>query len=117
MCVYIAFHSFPRYSLGIGCHGSATYSELLASHEDLAGELERIANEDEREHDQDIAKYVDEINELLKAIGMSDKECDAEAFVAPSEEDEVNVIITLFWVTNEKATLTLSFSIGRWKKC
>ena len=78
-----------------------------------------IANEDERRRERDrgrIAEYVDEINDLLEAMGMGDNDCDVEAFISPPEEDQVNVIMTLFWVTNAKATLTLSLLIGRWKK-
>ena len=58
-----------------------------------------------------------EINDLLAAIGMGDNDCDVEAFISPPEEDQVNDIMTFFWVTNTKATLTLSLLIGRWKKC
>ena len=79
-----------------------------------------IANEDERRRERDrgrIPEYVDEINDLLAAMGMGDNDCDVEEFISPSEEDQVNVIMTLFWVTNVKATLTLSLSIRRWKKC
>ena len=79
-----------------------------------------IANEDERRRERDrgrIAKYIDEINDLLGAMGMGDNDFDLEAFISPPEEDQVNVIMTFFWVTNTKATLTLSPSIGRWKKC
>ena len=78
-----------------------------------------IANEDERRRESDrgrIAEYVDEINDLLEAMGMSDKDCNVETFISPPEEDQVNVIITLFWVTNVKATLILSIFISRWKK-
>ena len=77
-----------------------------------------IANEDDRRRDQGrIAEFVDEIIDLLMAMGLSEKDCNVEAFISPLEEDQVNVIMTLFWVTNAKATLTLSLSIGRWKKC
>ena len=79
-----------------------------------------IANEDERrrEHDRGrIAEYVDEINDLLEVMGMGDNVCDVEAFISLPEEDQVNVIMTLFWVTNAKATLILSLLIDRWKKC
>ena len=79
-----------------------------------------IANEDQcrRERDRSrIAEYVDEINHLLQAMGMGDNDCDVEAFISPPEEDQVNVIMTLCWVTNAKATLTWSLLIGRWKKC
>ena len=79
-----------------------------------------IANEDEcgREHDwRRIAECVDEIIDLLRAMGISDGDCDVEEFISSSKKDEVNVIMTLHWVTNAKVTLTLSFLIGRWKKC
>ena len=48
---------------------------------------------------------------------MGDNDCDVEAFILPPEEDQVNVIMPFFWVTNAKATLTLTLHIGRWKKC
>ena len=79
-----------------------------------------IANEDERrrEHDRGrIAEYVDEIIDLLKAMGMNDEVCNVEKFISLLEEDQVNVIMMLHWVTNAKATLTLSLVFGRWKKC
>ena len=79
-----------------------------------------IANEDERRRERDrglIAEHVNEINNLLVAMGMSDKDCNVETFIPPPEEDQVNVIMTLFWVTNAKATPILSLLIGRWKKC
>ena len=79
-----------------------------------------IANEDEHRRERDRgrnAEYVDEINDLLEAVGMGDNDCDVEAFISPPEEDQVNVIMTLFWVTNAKAILTLSRSIGWWEKC
>ena len=40
-----------------------------------------IANEDERRRDRDrgrIAEYVDEIIDLLKAMGMNDEDCNVE---------------------------------------
>ena len=75
-------------------------------------------DERRREHNRGrIAEYVDEINDLLEAMGMGDNDCDVEAFISPSEEDQVNVIMTLLWVTNAKATLTLSPLIGRGKQC
>ena len=79
-----------------------------------------ISNEDQRRRERDrgcIAEYVDEINDLLEAMGMGDNDCDVEAFISSPEEDQVNVIITFFWVTNAKAILTLSLLIGGWKKC
>ena len=79
-----------------------------------------IANEDERRRERDrgrIAEYVDEIIDLLKAMGMNDEDCNVEEFISPLEEDQVNVIMMLHWVTNAKATLTLSLDFGRWKKC
>ena len=79
-----------------------------------------IANEDERWRERDrgrIAEYVDEIIDLLRAMGMSDEDCNVEKFISPLGEDQVNVIMTLHWVTNAKATLTLSLVIHRWKKC
>ena len=77
-----------------------------------------IANEDERRRESDrgrIAKYTDKVIDLLKAMGMSDEDCNVEEFISPLEEDQVNVIMMLHWVTNAKATLNLVF--GRWKKC
>ena len=79
-----------------------------------------IANEDERRRDRDrgrIAEYVDEIIDLLKAMGMNDEDCNVEEFISPLQEDQVNVIMMLHWVTNANATLTLSLVFGRWKKC
>ena len=66
-----------------------------------------IANEDERRRDRDrgrIAEYVDEINDLLGAMGMGDNDCDVEAFISPPEVDQVNVILTLlfFWSQIQK---------------
>ena len=55
--------------------------------------------------------------DLLQAMGMSDEDCDVEEFISPPEEDKVNVIMTLHWATNAKATLTLSLVIGGWNKC
>ena len=60
---------------------------------------------------------VDEISDFLQAMGMSDGDCNVEELISPPEEDQVNVIMTLHWVTNAKETLTLSLLIGRWKKC
>ena len=57
-----------------------------------------IANEDERRRERDrgrIGEYVDEIIALLRVMGMSDEDCDVEEFISPTEEDEVNVILTL----------------------
>ena len=77
-----------------------------------------IANEDERRRDRGrIAEFVDEIHDLFMAMGLSEKDCNVGDLSSPPEEDQVNVIMTLFWVTNAKVTLTLSLSIGRWKKC
>ena len=79
-----------------------------------------IANEDERRRERDrgrIAEYVDEIIDLLKAMGMNDEDCNVEEFIPPLEEDQVNVIMMLHWVTNAKATLTLSLVFYGWKKC
>ena len=79
-----------------------------------------IANEDEHRRERDrgrIAEYVDEIIDLLKAMGMNDEDCNVEEFISPLEEDHVNVIMMLHWVTNAKATLILSLVIGRWNKC
>ena len=78
-----------------------------------------IASEDERWRERDrgrIAEYVDEIIDLLKAMGMNDEDCNVEEFIPPLEEDQVNVIMTLHWVTNAKATPTLSLVLVRWKK-
>ena len=78
-----------------------------------------IANENERRRERDrgrIAEYVDEIIDLLQAMGMSDEDCNVEEFTSPLEEDQMNLIMTLHWVTNSKATLTLSLVTGRWKK-
>ena len=75
-----------------------------------------IANEDERRRERDrgcIAEYVDEIIDLLKAMGMSDEDCNVEEFISPLEEDQLNVIMMLHWVTNAKATPTLSLVFGR----
>ena len=79
-----------------------------------------IANEDERWRERGlgrIARYVDDIIDLLQAIGVGDEDSNVENFVSPLGEDQVNVIMTLHWVTNAKATLTLSLVIRRWKKC
>ena len=57
-----------------------------------------IAHEDERRRERDrgrIAEYVDEIIDLLRAMGMSDERCDVEDFISPVVEDQVNVIMTL----------------------
>ena len=57
-----------------------------------------IANEDERRRERDrrrIAEYVDEIIDLLRAMGMSDEDCNVEEFISPVEENKVNVIMTL----------------------
>ena len=57
-----------------------------------------IANEDEYRRERDrgrIAEYVDEIIDLLRAMGMSDERCDVEDFISPEVEDEVNVTMTL----------------------
>ena len=57
-----------------------------------------IANEDERRRERDRgrnAEYVDEIIDLLRAMGMSDERCDVEDFISPEVEDQVNVIMTL----------------------
>ena len=54
---------------------------------------------------------------LRRWVLTGDNDCDVEAFISPPEEDHVNVIMTLFGVTNAKATLTLSLFFGRWKKC
>ena len=64
-----------------------------------------------------IAEYVDDIIDLLKAMGMNDEDCNVEEFISPLGEDQVNVIMMLHWVTNANATLTLSLVFGRWKKC
>ena len=79
-----------------------------------------IANEDERWRERDrgrIATYVDDIIDLLHAMGISDEDCNVENFISPLVEDQVNVIMTLHWVTNAKTTLTLSPVLVRWKKC
>ena len=57
------------------------------------------------------------IIDLLKAMGMNDEDSNLEEFISPPEEDQMNVIMMLHWVTKAKATLTLSLVIGRWKKC
>ena len=75
-----------------------------------------LSNEDEhrRERDQGrITEYVDEIINLILATGMNGKDCNVEDFVSPLEEDQVNVIMMLRWITNARATLTLSLVIGR----
>lgn len=57
-----------------------------------------IANEDERRRERDrgrIGEYVDEIIDLLRAMGMSDEDCNVEEFISPVEEDQVNVMMTL----------------------
>ena len=54
---------------------------------------------------------------LLQAMGMSDEDCDVEEFISSPEDDQVDVIMTLHWVKNAKATLTLSLLFGRWKNC
>ena len=57
-----------------------------------------LAKEDERRRQRDhgrIAEYVDEIIDLLKAMGMNDEDCNVEEFISPLEEDEVNVIMML----------------------
>ena len=81
-----------------------------------------LSNEEERLRERDrgcIAEYVDEIIDLLQAMGTSDAlpHCNVEEFISPLEEDQENVIMTLHWVTNAKAILILSLDIGRWKKC
>ena len=40
-----------------------------------------------------IAEYVDDIIDLLKAMGMNDEDCNVEEFISPLEEDQVNVIM------------------------
>ena len=55
-----------------------------------------IANEDERRHESDrgrIAEYVDEIIDLLEAMGMSEEDYNVEEIISPLEEDHVNVIM------------------------
>ena len=45
-----------------------------------------IANEVERRRERDrgrIAKYIDEIIDLLQAMGMSDGDCNVEEFISP----------------------------------
>ena len=42
---------------------------------------------------------------LLKAMGMSDEDCNVEEFISPLEEDQVNVIMMLHWVTNANKQL------------
>ena len=57
-----------------------------------------IANEHERRRERDrgrIGEYVDEIIDLLRAMGMSDEDCNVEEFISPVEEDQVNVMMTL----------------------
>ena len=55
-----------------------------------------IANEDEHQCERDrgrIAEYVNEIIDLLQAMGMSDEDYNVEEFISPLEEDQVNVIM------------------------
>ena len=49
-----------------------------------------IADEDERRRERDpgrIAEFVDEINDLLVAMGMSDNDCNVEEFISPPVEE------------------------------
>ena len=62
-------------------------------------QMRYIANEDERRRERDrgrIAAYVDEIVDLLKAMGMSGEDYNVEKFISPLEEDHVNVIMHYF---------------------
>ena len=57
-----------------------------------------LSNEDERRRERGrgrIAECVDEIIDLLQAMGMNDKDCNVEEFIPPLEEDHVNVIMML----------------------
>ena len=72
-----------------------------------------IANADEQEH---LVEFVDEIIDVLHAMGMINGECNVDEFIFPPEEDQVSAIMTLHCVTNAKATLTLRLHVGRRKK-
>ena len=48
-----------------------------------------IANEDERWRERDrgrIARYVDDVIDLLQAMGIGDVDCNVEKFISPLEE-------------------------------
>ena len=93
---------------------------LLLSHSESDSESDSECENFARRRERDwgcIAEYVDEIIDLLKAMGMSDEDCNVEEFISPLEEGQVNVIMMLHWFTNAKATLTFSLVFGRWKKC
>ena len=55
-----------------------------------------ITNEEERRRERDqgrIAEYVDEIIDLLQAMGMSDEDYNVEDFISLLEECRVNIIM------------------------
>ena len=55
-----------------------------------------ITNEEERRRERDqgrIAEYVDEIIDLLLAMGMSDEDYNVEDFISLLEECRVNIIM------------------------